>query len=190
MEVAQDGMSERSILVGLIGRNIQNSLSPALHDDAFAAAGLRGYYHLMDLDLLAGRSLPDLIAAIRAAGFAGINVTYPCKEAVLPLLDDITPEARQIGAVNTVTIANDGRTLGHNTDRIGFRSQLRGDDRPGGNRGQERGGGRCRRRRPGGGFRASGFGAASVAIHDTDRARAAALVAGLIEHLRRRAWPI
>jgi shikimate dehydrogenase len=157
-------MSERSILVGLIGRNIQNSLSPALHDDAFAAAGLRGYYHLMDLDLLAGRSLPDLIAAIRAAGFAGINVTYPCKEAVLPLLDDITPEARQIGAVNTVTIANDGRTLGHNTDRIGFRRSF------------EETIGRAVA------FALLDLAAASVAIHDTDRARAAALVAGLIEH--------
>jgi shikimate dehydrogenase len=182
MEVAQDGMSERSILVGLIGRNIQNSLSPALHDDAFAAAGLRGYYHLMDLDLLAGRSLPDLIAAIRAAGFAGINVTYPCKEAVLPLLDDITPEARQIGAVNTVTIANDGRTLGHNTDRIGFRRSF------------EETIGRAAIADKnvavvgaGGAGRAVAFAlldlaAASVAIHDTDRARAAALVAGLIEH--------
>ena len=48
-------MTERSVLVGLIGRNIQGSLSPALHEDAFAAAGLRGYYHLMDLDLLPGR---------------------------------------------------------------------------------------------------------------------------------------
>ena len=178
-------MSERSILVGLIGRNIQNSLSPALHEDAFAAARLRGYYHLMDLDLLADRSLSDLIAAIRAAGFAGINVTYPCKEAVLPLLDDITPEARQIGAVNTVTIANDGRTLGHNTDRIGFRRSF------------EETIGRAAIADKnvalvgaGGAGRAVAFalldlGAASVAIHDTDRARAAALVTGLIEHYGR-----
>jgi shikimate 5-dehydrogenase len=55
-------MSERSILVGLIGRNILNSLSPALHQDTFAAAKLRGYYHLMDLDVRTGRYLPDLIA--------------------------------------------------------------------------------------------------------------------------------
>jgi shikimate 5-dehydrogenase len=69
-------MSERSILVGLIGRNVLKSLSPALYEDGFAAAKLRGYYHLMDLDVLTGRRLPDLIAAVRAAGFAAINVTY------------------------------------------------------------------------------------------------------------------
>jgi shikimate 5-dehydrogenase len=63
-------MSERSILVGLIGRNVLKSLSPALYEDGFAAAKLRGYYHLMDLDVLTGRRLPDLIAAVRAAGFA------------------------------------------------------------------------------------------------------------------------
>src|SRR5262245_15857926 len=106
-------MSDRPFLIGLIGRNILGSLSPALHEDAFAAAQRRGYYHLMDLDLLSGRELPDLIAAVRAAGFAGINVTYPCKEEVMPLLDEVTLEARQIGAVNTVTIDPNGRMLGH-----------------------------------------------------------------------------
>ena len=92
------------MLVGLIGANIQNSLSPALFEDACAAHGIAGHYHLMDLDALPGRSLTDLLAAARIAGFAGVNVTYPCKEAVLPLLDGCRAEARQIGAVNTVTI--------------------------------------------------------------------------------------
>jgi len=110
-----------SALVGLIGANIKSSLSPALHEDAFAAAGLRGHYHLMDLDLLPGRTLAELLASVRAAGFAGVNVTYPCKEAVLPLLDAVSAEARDIGAVNTVTIAPDRSTVGYNTDRIGFR---------------------------------------------------------------------
>ena len=109
------------ILVGLIGSNIQKSLSPALHEDACNDAGLRGYYHLMDLDKLHGRTLEGLLHAARTVGFAGVNVTYPCKEAVLPLLDDVSPEARQIGAVNTVTVDRSGRTCGHNTDRIGFR---------------------------------------------------------------------
>ena len=111
----------RRVLVGLIGANIQKSLSPALHEDAFAAAGMRGHYHLMDLDQLPGRSLEDLLHAARTAGFAGVNITYPCKEAVLPLLDEVSEEARQIGAVNSVTIDRDGRTKGYNTDRIGFR---------------------------------------------------------------------
>jgi shikimate dehydrogenase len=110
-----------TILVGLIGANIQKSLSPALFEDACAVAGIRGHYHLMDLDQFAGRSLEKLLEAARTAGFAGVNVTYPCKEAVLPLLDDVSPEANLIGAVNTVTIDRDGRTRGYNTDRIGFR---------------------------------------------------------------------
>ncbi|MGE0734500.1 MAG: shikimate dehydrogenase [Alphaproteobacteria bacterium] len=108
-------------LVGLIGANIQSSISPLLHEDAFAALGVRGHYHLMDLDLLPGRSLRELLDAARAAGFAGVNVTYPCKEAVIPLLDAVSDEARQIGAVNTVTIDRERRTHGYNTDRIGFR---------------------------------------------------------------------
>jgi len=109
------------MLVGLIGANIQKSLSPALFEDACTAVGIRGHYHLMDLDQLRGRSLTDLFRAARAAGFKGLNITYPCKEAILPLLDDVSPEARQIGAVNTVTIDSDGSTKGYNTDRIGFR---------------------------------------------------------------------
>src|SRR5204863_868303 len=80
-----------------------------------------GHYHLMDLDVLASQSLDSLLDAVRATGFAGVNVTYPCKEAVLPLLDEVSAEARQIGAVNTVTIDHNGRTAGYNTDRIGFR---------------------------------------------------------------------
>ena len=111
----------RSIFVGLIGANIGESLSPALFEDACAAAGIRGHYHLMDLDQAPGRSLADLIQAVRTVGFRGVNITHPCKEAVIPLLDELASEARQIGAVNTVSIDSDGRTTGHNTDRVGFR---------------------------------------------------------------------
>lgn len=113
-------MSSRC-LVGLIGANIQQSLSPALHEDAFAAIGMVGHYHLMDVDTLPGRTLPDLLAAAQTAGFAGFNVTFPFKEAVIALLDAVSDEARQIGAVNTVVIDAEGRTTGHNTDRSGFR---------------------------------------------------------------------
>jgi len=112
---------QRAMLAGLIGAKIQRSISPALFEDACAAAGLRGHYHLMDLDLLPGRGIGDLLQSVRTAGFRGTNVTYPCKETVLPLLDTVSQEARQIGAVNAVVIAADGRTTGHNTDRSGFR---------------------------------------------------------------------
>jgi shikimate dehydrogenase len=161
------------MLVGLIGANIGKSLSPALHEDAFAAAGFRGHYHIIDLDQLPGRLLEDLLQAARAAGFAGVNVTYPCKEAVLPLLDEVSPEARLIGAVNTVTIGEDGRTKGYNTDRIGFR------------RGFEETLGRIDGEPvllvgAGGAGRAVAFalfdlGAAHLTVHDCDAARARAL---------------
>ena len=107
-------MSPPRSLVGLIGANIMSSLSPALHEDAFAAAGIRGHYHLMDLDRLPGRRLEHLLEAVKVAGFDGINVTFPCKEAVIALLDAMSAEAQQIGAVNTVTICANGRTVGYN----------------------------------------------------------------------------
>ena len=110
----------KSMLVGLVGANISNSLSPALHEDAFATAGIAGHYHLMDVNRLKGRSLEDLLTAVRTAGFAAINVTHPFKEAIIPLLDEVSAGARQIGAVNTVVIDPLGRTIGHNTDRSGF----------------------------------------------------------------------
>ena len=62
-----------------------------------------------------------LLDAIKIAGFAGTNMTYPFKQDVMALLDAVRPEAAQIGAVNTVAIAPDGRTIGYNFDRRGFR---------------------------------------------------------------------
>jgi shikimate dehydrogenase len=107
--------------VGLIGANIMGSLSPALFADAFAAAGIDGFYHLMDVDQLPGRSLAQLLDAIRTAGFVGTNITFPFKQDIIPRLDAIDPQAAQVGAVNTVAIAPDGRTTGYNFDRPGFR---------------------------------------------------------------------
>src|SRR5215467_15522786 len=104
-------MSTRRMLLGLIGANIMGSLSPALFADAFEAAGIDGFYHLMDVDRLPGRSLPQLLDATRAAGFAGANVTYPFKQEIIPLLDAVDAEAAQVGAVNTVMITPDGRTI-------------------------------------------------------------------------------
>lgn len=112
----------RRCLVGLIGSTISRSLAPALHEDAFAACGIRGHYHLMDSTEPRPRQLPELLSAARTAGFAGVNVTFPFKEAVIPLLDEVSPEAAEIGAVNTVVIDESGRTTGYNTDRSGFRA--------------------------------------------------------------------
>jgi shikimate dehydrogenase len=113
-------LMQKRTLIGLVGTNILGSLAPALHEDALAVAGVVGHYHLMDLDVLKGRSLADILSAVRTAGFAGINVTHPFKEPVVPLLDQVSPEAREIGAVNTVVIDRESRTVGHNTDRTGF----------------------------------------------------------------------
>ncbi len=172
-------MSDRKFLVGLIGANIMKSLSPALHIDAFAANGIDGYYHLMDIDVLKGRDLPQLLRAVKTSGFAGTNVTFPYKQEVLALLDRIDREASQIGAVNTVTIAPDGRTVGYNTDRRGFRRSF------------EAGLGRARADAAavvlvgaGGAGRAVAFalmdlGVATVVLYDRDAARTKALMQDL-----------
>jgi shikimate dehydrogenase len=117
-------MSKRKILLGLIGANIMGSLSPALFADAFAAAGIDGFYHLMDVDHLQERRLAKLLDAAKAAGFAGVNITYPFKQDIIALLDAVDPEAAQIGAVNTVAIGPDGRTSGYNFDRRGWRNSF------------------------------------------------------------------
>lgn len=121
------------LLLGLVGAGIQRSLSPALHEEEGRHHGLRVHYQLIDLDA-AGvgiEVLPELLHAARVMGFAGFNVTYPCKQAVMPLLDALSDEARAIGAVNTVVRDGD-RLVGHNTDGSGwswgFRRALPGAD--------------------------------------------------------------
>ncbi len=108
-------------LVGLIGSGIQRSLTPAMQEEEARAQGLRLHYQLIDLDRTAqgAQALPGLIAAARSMGFAGLNITYPCKQAVIPLLDDLSDEARAMGAVNTV-VFKDGKATGHNTDGSGW----------------------------------------------------------------------
>ncbi|MBA7701753.1 Quinate/shikimate dehydrogenase (NAD(+)) [subsurface metagenome] len=118
--------AKRSILVGLIGAGIQSSLSPAMHMHEGEAQGLRYTYRLIDLDVL-GRTaaaLPELIASAEREGFAGLNITFPCKQAVIEWLDELSPDARAIGAVNTVLFTG-GRRIGHNTDWSGFAESFR-----------------------------------------------------------------
>jgi len=111
----------KSILLGLIGGGIQRSRSPALQEAEAQAHGLRLVYKLIDLDELGlgVDALPELITAARRMGFDGLNITYPCKQAVIPLLDELSEEARVIGAVNTV-VRKDGRLVGYNTDGPGW----------------------------------------------------------------------
>jgi shikimate dehydrogenase len=110
-----------SVLVGLVGAGIQASRAPALHEREGAEQGLAYVYKLIDLDVLnlTPDALPDLVTAARRFGFAGLNVTHPCKQVIIPLLDDLASDARALGAVNTV-IFDGGRAVGHNTDWWGF----------------------------------------------------------------------
>lgn len=114
------------ILAGLIGAGIQASRTPALHEQEGDAQGLRYLYRLIDLDPLQldSSALPDLLKAAEQMNFTGLNITYPCKQAILPLLDELSPEARGIGAVNTV-VWRDGKRIGHNTDCLGFAEGFR-----------------------------------------------------------------
>ena len=117
----------RAVLVGLIGSGIQASRTPAMHEREGAAQGLAYVYKIIDLDTLglSAAALPELLTAARRFGFAGLNITHPCKQAVIPLLDDLSPDARALGAVNTVVFGRDGRAVGHNTDWSGFAEAFR-----------------------------------------------------------------
>lgn len=111
----------RAFLVGLIGTGIQASRTPALHEQEGAAQGLRYIYKLIDLEPLGLGidALAELIKAAEQMGFAGLNITHPCKQSVIPLLNDLSDDARALGAVNTVVL-KDGKRIGHNTDWFGF----------------------------------------------------------------------
>jgi shikimate dehydrogenase len=114
-------VAKSEFLVGLIGEGIQASLSPALHEEEAKNHGLTLRYRLIDL-AREGRSaadLPRLIDAAEAEGFDGLNITHPCKQAVLPLLTELSEDARAIGAVNTVVFRK-GQRMGFNTDCSGF----------------------------------------------------------------------
>lgn len=126
-------MNPAKRLVGLIGAGIQRSLTPDMHEAEAAAQGLRLHYQLIDGHTAEATlaALPTLIGAARIMGFAGLNITYPCKQAVISLLDELSDEARAMGAVNTV-VFSEGKATGHNTDgsgwRWGFERQLPGAD--------------------------------------------------------------
>ncbi len=115
------GRAQGKLLVGLIGAGIQRSLTPALHEEEARQHGLRLHYQLIDLDRagVGVEALPALLQAARVMGFAGLNITYPCKQAVIALLDELSEQARAMGAVNTVVFER-GRAIGHNTDGSGW----------------------------------------------------------------------
>src|SRR5438105_7288914 len=114
-------MRTERYLVGLVGAGIATSVSPALHEREADHLGLRYLYQLVDLDHLAVDAdvVRSVLAGARRLGFRGLNVTHPCKRLVVPYLDELSPEAAAVGAVNTI-VFDRGRAVGHNTDVFGF----------------------------------------------------------------------
>ena len=115
------GISARTRIVGIIGDPVVHSLSPAMHNAAFAAEGLDMAYVPLPV---APERLAAAVGGLPALGFRGVNVTMPHKAAVLPLLDWVADDARAIEAVNTIVVERD-RLHGYNTDVDGFVAALR-----------------------------------------------------------------
>lgn len=115
-----------AFLIGLIGTGIQASRAPAMHQQEAADQGLQLIYRLIDMDALGlgQEALEDLLLAAERMGFDALNITHPCKQAVVPLLHELSADAAALGAVNTIQLRA-GRRIGHNTDWFGFAENLR-----------------------------------------------------------------
>lgn len=111
----------RTRVFGLVGHPVHHSLSPAMHNELFRRAGVDAVYVAFEVP---PAGAPDVGRAVRTLGLAGVNLTVPFKEAILPDLDDLAPAARLAGAVNVV-LRRDGRLEGHNTDGLGYVYALR-----------------------------------------------------------------
>lgn len=120
----QHQAAPRSVLIGLIGAGIAGSRTPAMHEAAASALGFPLVYRRLDLDFDCKLSLENLLKTAEWMGFDGLNVTYPCKQEIIPLVDELSENAERVGAVNTVVLRN-GRRYGHNTDIWGFAEAFR-----------------------------------------------------------------
>src|SRR5712675_3734295 len=173
--------SNRRILTGLLGAPIAHSASPALHQQAADALGVRCHYQLIEVADAGRDELKVLLEGVRRLGFAGVNVTFPYKEAVVDLLDELSPGAALIGAVNTVVV-RDGRLTGYNTDTTGFAqavTPLVAASSHGAVAVIGAGGvGKAIA------FALAGLGVSELRIFDTDHAKAAHLAARLEGHVR------
>jgi shikimate dehydrogenase len=112
------------IKLGLIGYPLGHSLSPRIHNAALKLCSLEGNYSLFPIHPDDKRGLEDLINRVRSGEIHGLNVTIPHKQNVIAFLDELTPTARAIGAVNTIYLHNN-KLIGDNTDASGFLSDLK-----------------------------------------------------------------
>ena len=104
---------------GLIGSKLEHSFSESYFSEKFKSEGISDVqYSLFELE-----KVSDVLSLIALQKLEGFNVTIPYKEEILPLLDELSPEAREIQAVNTVKIVN-GKLIGYNTDTVGFKKSL------------------------------------------------------------------
>ncbi|MDH4225573.1 MAG: shikimate dehydrogenase [Deltaproteobacteria bacterium] len=103
-------------IYGILGHPVSHSLSPAIHNTAFAHLGLNCVYVAFPVS---PQDLGTAVRGLAAAGVRGFNITVPHKTAIIPFLDEISLQAEAIGAVNTVKV-EDGRLMGENTDGLGF----------------------------------------------------------------------
>ena len=108
-------------LVGIIGWPVEHSLSPPMHNAAFVARGMDWVYVPLPVP---PERIREAVLGLRALGFRGANVTVPHKQAVIPFLDHLTPEAHAIGAVNTIVVEENRHIWGTNTDAQGFLNDL------------------------------------------------------------------
>lgn len=115
-----------AFLCGLVGSGIGASRSPDIHTREGEAQGIDLVYEIIDLHALGlgTDALPDILASAERAGFSGLNITHPCKQAILPHLHDLSADAEALGAVNTVLLRG-GRRTGHNTDWWGYAEAFR-----------------------------------------------------------------
>jgi shikimate dehydrogenase len=112
------------IRLGLIGFPLEHSLSPVLHSAALQACGLQGTYSLFPIKREDTRGLNTLLNQVRTGELNGLNITIPHKQNIIRFLDELTPLARTVGAVNTIYL-KDGNLIGDNTDALGFLNDLK-----------------------------------------------------------------
>lgn len=112
------------IKLGLIGYPVGHSLSPAIQNTALKACGLEGEYSLFPIRPEDRQALQELLARVRSGEITGLNVTIPHKQNVIPFMDELTPTAGSIGAVNVIYRRGD-RLIGGNTDAPGFLTDLK-----------------------------------------------------------------
>ena len=118
-------ISGKTNMVGLIGWPVSHSVSPPMHNAAFAELGLDWCYVPLPVPIEPFDRIGEAVRGLRALGLRGANVTVPHKQAVMPHLDWLTPAAQAIGAVNTIRVEADGALSGDNTDAPGFVADLR-----------------------------------------------------------------